>query len=332
MKRREFIGYLAGVTASSVLRPLAAHAQQSVRMRRVGALFPLSDTDPEQMVRRDALRRELERLGWMESRNVQLDLRFAGTPDRFAPLAKELVAAQPDVIFAQTPGAVAAIKRETNAIPIVFANVSDPIGAGFVASLPKPGGHITGMQLFEASIASKWLSMLKEVAPHLKSAALMANPKTTAYDYFLHIIQAAAPSLAVEVVAARIESTGDIERAIQALAAAKDGGLVLAPDSTNLRNRDLIIALAAQHRIPAVYPERNYVAAGGLMSYGIADLVEPFRQAAGYVDRILRGEKPADLPVQAPTRYSTSLNLKTAKALGVTVPPTLLARADEVIE
>ena len=329
MNRREFITLLGGAAAAW---PLAARAQQGERIRRVGALFPLAETDPEQAARRTALQQGLERLGWTAGRNVQLDFRFAGTPDRFGPLAKELVAAQPDVIFAQTSGGVAAVKRETQTIPIVFANVSDPIGAGFVASLPKPGGNITGLQLFEASLAEKWLSMLKEIAPGLKHVALMANPKTAAYDYFLRISEAAAPLLALAVIAARIESATDMERAIESLAGRKDGGLMLAPDSTNLRNRDLIVALAARHRIPAVYPERNYVAAGGLMSYGIADLVEPFRQGAGYIDRILRGEKPADLPVQMPTRYSMALNLKTAKALGLTFPPGLLVGADEVIE
>ena len=328
MRRREFITGLAG----AISWPLAARGQQAERMRRVGALFPIAESDPEQAARRTALQQTLEQLGWMEGKNVQFDFRFAGSPDRFWPLAKEIVAQQPDVIFAQTPGVVAALKRETQAIPIVFANVSDPIGAGFVASLARPGGSITGMQLFEASIAGKWLSMLKEIVPQLKRAALMGNPKTTAFDFFLQIVEAAAPSLDLNVTASRVANAEEIVHAIESVAGAKDAGMVLAPDSTNLRNRDLIIALAARHRIPAVYPERNYVLAGGLMSYGIADLVEPFRQAASYLDRILRGAQPAGLPVQAPTRYATTLNMKTAQALGVDTPPTLLARADEVIE
>jgi ABC-type uncharacterized transport system substrate-binding protein len=329
VRRREFITLLGGAAATW---PLAARAQQPDRMRRIGALFPIAESDPEQAARRAALQQTLERLGWMEGKNVQLDFRFAGGPDRFSPLAKEIVAQQPDVIFAQTPGVVAAVKRETQTIPIVFANVSDPIGAGFVTSLARPGGSITGMQLFEASIAGKWLSMLKEIAPQLKRATLMGNPKTTAFDYFLQIVEAAAPSLELEVTASRVANAYEITRTIESLADAKDDGLVLAPDSTNLRNRDLIIGLAARHRIPAVYPERNYVLAGGLMSYGIADLVEPFRQAASYVDRILRGAQPADLPVQAPTRYATTLNTRAVKALGFEIPPTLLLRADEVIE
>ena len=301
-------------------------------MRRVGALFPIAESDPEQAARRTALQQELERLGWIAGRNARLDFRFAGSPDRFAPLAKELVEFNPDVIFAQTPGVVAALQGRPGRFPIVFANVSDPIGAGFVASLARPGGSITGLQLFEASIAGKWLAMLKEIAPELKRATLMANPKTTAFDYFLRIVEAAAPSLELEVTASRVASAQEIATTIEALAVAKDAGLVLAPDSTNLRNRDLIIALAFRHRIPAVYPERNHVVAGGLMSYGIADLVEPFRQAVSYVDRILRGAQPADLPVQTPTRYATTLNMKTVKALGFDVPATLLLRADEVIE
>ena len=268
----------------------------------------------------------------MPGHTVQLDFRFAGSPDRFAALARELVSQQPDVIFAQTPGVVAALHRETGTIPIVFANVSDPIGAGFVASLARPGGSITGMQLFEASVAGKWLSMLKEIAPALNGATLIGNPKTTAFDYFLRIAEEAAPSLGLQVAAGRVENADGIARVVESVANTRNAGLVLVPDSTNLRNRDLIIALAARHRIPAVYPERNYVLAGGLMSYGIADLIEPFRQAASYVDRILRGAQPSDLPVQAPTRYATTLNLKTAKALGFEVQETLLVRADEVIE
>jgi ABC-type uncharacterized transport system substrate-binding protein len=230
MRRRDFIMLLGGPAAAW---PLAVRGQQAERMRRVGALFPIAESDPEQAARRTALQQTLEQFGWMEGKNVQLDFRFAGSPDRFSPLAKEIVAQQPDVIFAQTPGVVAAVKRETQTIPIVFANVSDPIGAGFVASLARPGGSITGMQLFEASIAGKWLSMLKEIAPQHKRAALMGNPKTTAFDYFLRIVEAAAPSLELEVTASRVANAEEITRAIESLADAKDAGLVLAPDSTN---------------------------------------------------------------------------------------------------
>ena len=246
-------------------------------------------------------------------------------------LANELVALQPDVILAQGPPITAALQRESRAIPIVFVSVSDPIGPGFVASLARPGGKITGMLQYEAGITGKWLAMLKEIAPRLARVTLVGNPKTTAYDYFQLAAEAAAQSLAIELVPSRVDTAADIERAIVAFARVPNGGLLLPPDITVSSNRDLIIALAAHHRLPAVYPFRFYVAAGGLMSYG-TDQVEILRQAASYVDRILRGANPADLPVQAPTKYETTLNLKTAKALGIDVPPSLLVRADEVIE
>ncbi len=329
MRRRDVIT-LIGVAAATW--PLGVRAQQTGRVRRISALFPLGTDDPEQMARRVALRLALENAGWTDGRAARVDYRHANGPDDFAPLAKELVALKPDVIFAQTPGVVAAVKREAGAIPIVFANVSDPIGAGFVGSLARPGGNITGLQLFEASVAGKWLSLLKEMSLRLKRAALIGNPKTTAYDYFLRSVEAAAPRLAIEVVPSRVENAAEIERAIEAVARMPGGGLVIAPDQTMIRNRDLIIGLAARHRLPAVYPEAVYAAAGGLMSYGIAESVEPFRQAATYIDRILRGASPADLPVQAPTKYALAVNRKTAKALGLTVPPGLLVAADEVIE
>jgi putative ABC transport system substrate-binding protein len=328
MRRREFIAGLGGVAAS----PLLVRAQTTGRMPRVGVLLPLAENDPVEIARREGLRQSLERLGWVDGRNVRIDYRFAGTPDGFTPLAKELVASQPDVIFVNSSGFVTAVHRETRTIPIVFVNVSDPIGAGFVTSLARPGGNLTGLLLFEAGVTGKWLSMLKEMAPRVTRVAVMANPKTTLYDYFLRSAEAAAPSLGIEVVPSRVESAADIERAIESIARASDGGLAVVPDSTMARNRNLIADLAARHRLPAVYPERFYATAGGLMSYGVADLVEPFRQAASYIDRILKGEKPADLPVQAPTKYSTVLNLKTAKALGLTVPPGLLVAADELIE
>lgn len=330
MKRRTFIAVLGGAVA---VLPLAARAQPPDRMRRIGVLFPLATDDPEQMARRVALQLGLERIGWTNGRNAHIDYRHAtGGAGQFEPLAKELVALKPDVIFAQSPGVVAAVQRETRTIPIVFANVSDPIGAGFVKSLARPGGNITGLVLFEASVIGKWLSMLKEMTPGLKRAAIMANPKTAPYDYFLRSTEAAAPKLALEIVPSRVESPAEIERAMESVARVPGGGLVVAPDQTMLRNRNLIIALAARHRLPAVYPERVYAADGGLASYGIADIAEPFRQAAVYIDRILRGEKPADLPVQAPTKYSLVVNRKTAKALGLTVPSGLLVAADEVIE
>jgi ABC-type uncharacterized transport system substrate-binding protein len=246
-------------------------------------------------------------------------------------LAKELVALQPDMIFAGATPIVAALQRESRAIPIVFIGVGDPIGSGFVASLARPGGNITGLLLFEASIAGKWLAMLKELVPRLARVALMLNPKMTAYDYILRAAAAIAPSLAIELVPSPIENAADIERVIGSFADVSGGGLVLPADITTAVHRDLIIKLTAQHRLPAVYSDRPFVAAGGLMCYSL-DRADQFRTAASYVDRILRGTKPADLPVQAPTKYETVINLRTAKGLGLTVPPSLLVAADEVIE
>ncbi len=295
-------------------------------------LYPLPRTSSDTQARLAGFRQGIEKLGWSDGRNVRIDIRYAaGRVDQYQMLANELVALQPDVILAQGPPITAALLRESRAIPIVFVSVSDPIGPGFVASLARPGGKITGMLQYEAGITGKWLAMLKEIAPGLARVTLVGNPKTTAYDYFQLAAEAAAQSLAIELVPSRVDTAADIERAIVAFARVPNGGLLLPPDITVSSNRDLIIALAAHHRLPAVYPFRFYVAAGGLMSYG-TDQVEILRQAASYVDRILRGANPADLPVQAPTKYETTLNLKTAKALGIEVPPSLLVRADEVIE
>jgi putative tryptophan/tyrosine transport system substrate-binding protein len=329
MRRR---GFLCGLASTVAAWPRTVFAQPSARVPRIGVLLSQVESDPEQLARREGLREGLERLGWSDGRNVRIDYRYAGGQDRFAPLAKEMVAQQCDVIFVQSTGFVAAVAQETRTIPVVFANVSDPIGSGFVKSLSRPGGNLTGLMLFEAGIASKWLGMLKEISPRLRRAALMADPRTTPFDYFFRLAEAAAPSLATELTASRVGSSAEIEHAIESIARVPDSGVFIAPSSTMLRNRRLIIELAARHRVPVVYPERIYAVDGGLMSYGIADPVEPFRQAASYVDRILRGEKPADLPVQGPTKYSTVLNLRTAKALGLTVPSGLLVAADEVIE
>jgi putative ABC transport system substrate-binding protein len=248
-------------------------------------------------------------------------------------LAKELVALQPDVVICQASPATSALQRETHTIPIVFVGVADPIGSGFVASLAQPGGNITGFLLFEASITGKWLAMLRDIAPSLARAALVINPKTAVYyEFYLRAAQAAASSLGIELVLAPIEnSPANIERVFEAFARAPNGGLMLLPDTNTTIHRDLIIRLAARYRLPAVYSDRLFVVAGGLMCYG-TDRTDQFRQAASYVDRILRGAKPADLPVQVPTRYETVVNLRTAKALGLTVPPALLVAADEVIE
>jgi putative ABC transport system substrate-binding protein len=328
IRRREFITLLGGAAAW----PIAASAQQPDRMRRIGVLVNLAEDDPEMQLWLTAFRQGLEKLGWSEGRNVRIDYRFhtAGADQVQVPV-KELVALQPDVILAEGTSTAAAFKRESRAIPIVFVAVSDPIGSGFIASLARPGGNLTGVLQYEASITGKWLAMLKEIAPGLARSALVANPKVTAYDHFLRASETMASSLAIELVPSPVENAADIERVIGSFARVPNGGLVFPPDSTTTSNRHLIITLAARLRLPAVYAIRSFVAAGGLMSYN-TDRSDLFRQTASYVDRILRGANPADLPVQAPTKYETVINLKTAKALGLTVPPGLLVAADELIE
>jgi putative ABC transport system substrate-binding protein len=330
MRRRDFIKAIAG---SATAWPLTARAQQSEHPRRIGALFANPEGDPE--VKRQVARfqDELAKLGWMEGRTIHIEFRFGAEPgnvDQYSALAKELVGLQPELILTQTTAVTAALQQATRTIPIVFTRVSDPVGSGFVATLAQPGGNLTGLLQYEAGIMGKWLAMLKEIEPHLTSVAFVASP-VPPYDYFLRSAKEAAPPLALELVPSPISNAADIERSIAAFARVTDGGLLIAPSVTSIANRDLIIALAARYRVPAVYPWRYFVAAGGLMSYGIDD-VELLRDAASYVDRILRGAKPTDLPVQAPTKYETVVNLKTAKALGLTVPPSLLVRADEVIE
>jgi putative tryptophan/tyrosine transport system substrate-binding protein len=327
VRRREFITLLGG----SATWPLAARAQQRERMRRIGVLVGLAENDPEMKERLAGFRQGLEKLGWLEGGNVRIDYRFAPAGAQAQLLARELVALRPDVLLAQSTPATAALKPETSTIPIVFAGVADPIGSGFVASLSRPNGNLTGLLQYEEGITGKWLAMLKEIAPNLTRAALLANPKTAAFDYFLRSAKTLAPSLAIEVVPLPIENVNDIERSIEGFAREGNGGLVLPPDTTTVVHRDLIIELAARHRLPAVYAVRVFVVAGGLMYYG-TDFVELYRQAASYVDRILRGAKTVELPVQMPTRFETVLNLKTAKALGLTVPPGLLVAADQVIE
>jgi ABC-type uncharacterized transport system substrate-binding protein len=329
MRRREFISLLGG---AALAWPIAAGAQQPERVRRIGVLMGLPEDDPETKAARAAkLRQELERLGWAEGRNVRIDTRFAPAGVQAHALAQELVGLQPDVLLAHSAQITAALQRQTRAIPIVFVNVSDPIGAGFVDSLARPGGNLTGLLHYEAGIFGKWLALLKEIAPRLARAALVADPKSPVYDYFLRSASAAAPSLAIEVVPSPVENAADIERFFDNFARVSGGGLVLPPDITTITHRDLLVALAAQHRLPAIYSFRQFVEAGGLMSDG-TDQVDMFGKTAQYIDRILRGAKPADLPVQAPTKYETVLNLKTAKALGLSVPPGLLVAADEVIE
>ena len=329
MKRREFITLICNL---AVVWPTAAPAQQSARLSRVGVLMSGLETDPEQTARWVGLKEGLERLGWSVGQNVHVDVRFAGGPARFELLAKEMIATRPDVIFVQSTGFVAAVARQTNTIPIVFTNVSDPIGAAFVATMARPGGNLTGLVLYESSVAGKWLSMLKEMAPRTKRVALVGHPTTSPYEYFLRASRAAATPLGLEVVANQVENAADLQGSLESFAREPDGGLAVVPDATMSRLRAQLIGLAARLRLPAVYPERFYVIDGGLMSYGVADNIEQFRQAASYIDRILKGAKAADLPVQGPTKYSTVLNKQTAKALGLTVPAGLLVAADEVIE
>jgi putative ABC transport system substrate-binding protein len=307
-------------------------AQQGRGTRRVGVFTALAADEPVFKARFEVFQRELERLGWLSGRNLQLDYRFgAGQSDRYLAMAQELIASQPDAIVAHTTQVATVLHRATQAIPIMFFDVSDPIGIGFVASLTRPGDNMTGVLLYEAGIAGKWLAMLKEIAPRLTRVAVVGNPKTTAFDYFQRAAEAAAPSIQVDLVPTRVESAAEIERAVTSFASASNGGLLLLPDPTNVGNRALIVALAAQHRLPAVYPFRLFITAGGLMAYE-TEQSEISRLVASYVDRILRGAKPADEPVQVPTKYATVLNLKTARAMELEVPPSLLVRADEVIE
>jgi putative tryptophan/tyrosine transport system substrate-binding protein len=328
MKRREFIAGISSATAW----PVVVWAQQSGETRRIGALIAFAKDDPETEERLAAFRQGLGKRGWVEGRNIHIDYRFAaGRGDQFPVLAKELVAMQPDVILGHTPGATVALQRETRTIPIVFVNVSDPIGMGFIASLSRPGGNLTGVLHYEATIIGKWLTMLKEIAPRLSRAALLANPKVSSYQYFLQSAEATAPTLGIDLTNSPVQTAADIERAIEGLAGSDNNGLILPPDATTVVHRDSIVALAARYHLPAVYGLKTFVAAGGLMSYG-TDQNDLFRLAASYVDRILRGDKPTELPIQAPTRFETTVNLKTAKALGLDVPAHLLVAADEVIE
>ena len=325
--RRQFISALGG---AAVTWPIAVRAQISKQPPRIGVLSLLAEQDPFVQQRLAAFRKELEVLGWREGRDLHIESQFT-TPDRLQSVAKDLVKSEPSAIIAISTPVAAALERETHQIPIVFVDVSDPISSGFIASLARPGGNLTGLLLDEEGISGKWLAMLKEVAPALSRVALLANPKTTPYDYFLRGIATVAPSLAIELVPGQVETPTDIERVIKSLSQLPNGGLIAPPDSTIGRNRNLIIRLTAQHGLPAIYANRLTVQAGGLMSYS-PDRVDALRQAASYIDSILRGKKPADLPVQTPTKYETLINLKTARALKLNIPATLLAQADEVIE
>jgi putative tryptophan/tyrosine transport system substrate-binding protein len=326
--RRKFITLLGGAATW----PVAGRAQQRERMRRVGALMPYAANDPQAQARNAAFLQGLQQLGWTVGTNVQIDYRWsAGNEDDTRKYAAELVALAPDVIFASGSAAVGPLRRATRTVPIVFAATPDPVGAGFVESLARPGGNITGFTPYEYGIGAKWLEVLKEIAPSVARVAVVRDPTITAGIGLWGAIQSVSPSFGVELRPVDVGDAGEIERALAAFAGSPNSGLILTGSALAIVHRDLIIAIAARYRLPAVYYERYFAAAGGLISYGY-DTVKAYRLAAGYVDRILKGEKPADLPVQTPIKYELVINLKTAKALGLTVPPMLLARADEVLE
>jgi len=329
MRRREFITLFTG---TAVIWPIATWAQKRERVARIGVLMSTLADDPEGQARFTAFLQGLHELGWTEGQNLHIDVRWAGGDvalDR--KFATELVSLTPDIILATASQTVAALQAATRTVPIVFAHAVDPVGAGFVDSLARPGGKATGFVLFEYSIGAKWLELLKEIAPNVTRVAVIRDPAIAAGIGQFGAIQSVAPSLGVELTAVNVSDPGEIERAISAFAGAPNGGLVVTASPLALVHRNLIVALAARHKLCAVYIARPYVTAGGLIFYG-PDIPHLYRRAAGYIDRILKGEKPADLPVQAPTKFEMAINLKTAKALGITVPPTLLASADEVIE
>jgi putative tryptophan/tyrosine transport system substrate-binding protein len=328
MQRRDFITLLGGAAAAW---PLATHAQQPERVRRIGVLRGGADDERGQAVLA-AFLQGLQQLGWTDGRNVRIDIRWpAGNADDARKYATELVALAPDVIFTSGSASVAPLLQATRTVPIVFASVVDPVGAGFVESLARPGGNATGFLQFEYSLSGKWLEVLKQIAPGVARVAVLRDAALTGGVGQFAVIQSVAPSVGIEVSPVNVRDAGEIERAITAFARFANGGLIVTGSTLSLVHRDLIIMLAARHKLPAVYFQRTFVTAGGLISYG-ADPVDQYRRAAGYVDRILKGENPADLPVQAPTKYELVINLKTAKAMSLNIPPALLARADEVIE
>jgi putative ABC transport system substrate-binding protein len=330
MKRREFVTLLGGAT---VAWPLAARAQQE-RVRRLGVLYDLGANDPEEQRAHAVFLHELQQLKWQDGRNIGIDVRYsAGDAGQMRVYSKELVSLKPDLIFARSTAVVAALLQETRAIPLVFIGVSDPVGSGFVASLARPAANATGFTYIESSIAGKWVELLKEIAPDVTRAAIVFNPQMApgGGSYYMQAIEGASRSLAISPTSAPVLNADDIDGAMANLARERGSGLVVAPDAFTVFHRERIIALAARHRLPAVYGFPFLVKEGGLISYSV-DIVDQYRQAASYVDRILKGEKPANLPVQAPTKFELAINLKTAKALGLNIPPGLPLRADEVIE
>ena len=328
MRRRDFITLIGG--AASL--PLVARAQPAERLRRIGVLLQATKSDLEFQPRLKAFLDGLAQFGWTEGRNLQLEYRWAGgNANDIRRYATELVMLAPDVLVAAGSAAVGALQQATPTIPIVFATAGDPVGAGFVESLARPGGNITGFAVFEYAIGGKWLALLKEVSPHTNRVAVLRDPAVAVGPGQLGAIQTAAPSFGMEVIPINVREPDEIERAVTAFAKSSNGGLIVTGSPLAQLHRGLIISLAVQHKLPAIYFERFFAADGGLISYG-PDFVDQYRRAAGYVDRILKGEKPADMPVQAPTKYELVINLKTAKALGLTVPPSLLATANELIE
>jgi len=328
MRRRAFLSLLGGTAAW----PLAARAQQHEKMRRIGVLMNLTADDVEGQGRLAAFLQGLQEAGWSVGRNVRVDLRWgAGDTELYRSHAEELVALAPDVILAAGAIVVLTLQRASRTIPIVFANAADPVGMGLVASLARPGGNTTGFTIFEFSMGGKWLELLKQIAPGITRAAVLRDPSLASGAGEFGAIQTVAPSFGVELRPVDVRDPEQIERDITAFAGESNGGLIVTQNALAILNRKLVITLAARHRLPAIYAYSSFVTEGGLISYG-PDSMDGYRRAAGYVDRILKGEKPADLPVQAPVKYELAINLKTAKALGLDVPPTVLARADEVIE
>jgi putative ABC transport system substrate-binding protein len=328
VRRREFITLLGGAAATW---PLPARAQQPERMRRIGVLMPYAADNPQAQARMTAFVQELQKLGWTDSRNMRIEYRWAPDAHETRKYVAELAALAPDVVFAAGSAGAGPMLQATRDIPIVFVLLPDPVGAGYVASLARPGSNATGFMPWEYGIGAKWLELLKQIAPGVTRAAVVRDAGITAGIGLWGAIQSVAPSFGVELIPMGLRDPGEIERDVTALARSPNGGLIVTGSGLAVTHRDLIIGLAARHKLPAIYYERYFVAAGGLISYG-ADLIDQFRRGASYVDRILRGEKPSELPVQAPTKYEIVVNLRTAKALGLDVPATVIARADEVIE